>query len=287
MRLASQTFFFIISWLALLGVPMTGLMYPYFFCVASPGAWAACPIGLLEYSFTIFPLGVVVLLYIISFLGIMTMLFGRGFCGWACPIGFLNEIIFHIRRYFRPVIEPIGRAVEKTPIPSFFKRYSINPRLYKYIILVLIPVTSYASGKMIFTDIDPIGGITATIPTLLQGGYRPDRLFAVKMFLVFVWFVMGLLVVRSWCKYLCPLGAAFAPMNKVSLLSLSYDENKCINCNLCIKACPMDVNIFDDSRSTECILCGRCVAVCPTAALKMKFAGKTIFVPDRSSRKAE
>ncbi|MCD6461463.1 MAG: 4Fe-4S binding protein, partial [Thermoplasmata archaeon] len=258
LRIATQTFFFIITWAGLIGISMTGLIYPYFFCVASPGAWAGCPIGVLEQGFsTLATTGLLVLAFLVAFLGVLTLPFGRAFCGWACPIGFLNEIIYHLRKYFLPALRPFGGIAEKLAKPA--EKYGITPRYYKYIILAMIPVASFITGEFIFTDICPMGGITATLPTLLMGGYRPDTLFPVKIFLVVMWLVIGVVMMRSWCKYLCPLGAAFAPMNKISLMRLEYDPGKCVHCNLCIKACPMDVDIFNDNRSLECILCGRCV----------------------------
>ncbi|MCK4718096.1 MAG: 4Fe-4S binding protein [Thermoplasmata archaeon] len=278
LRIASQTFFFVLSWAALLGVTMTGLVYPYFFCVASPGAWAGCPLGTLEHGFAnpTLSTGIPLLLFLFGFMGILVFIFGRGFCGWACPIGFLGDILYKIRKVFLPVLRPLGGVL--TPVARTSQKYGIEPRYYKYIILVLIPITSLITGRMIFTEIDPIGGVTATIPTLLIGGYEATQpFFTIKMLLVVMWLLMGVVVMRSWCRFLCPLGAAMAPGNKVSLLSLKYKEDKCTKCMACVKACPMDINVMEEQRSYECILCGECVESCNFQALDMTFAGKEIL----------
>jgi len=275
-RIASQTFFFLISWIGLLGVPMTGIIYPYFFCVASPGACAGCPLGTLQHGF-IGTGGLALLLFLFGFFGILVLIFGRALCGWACPIGFLNEILYKIRGpllgLFRPLEKPL------TPMAQASVKFGMDPKYYKYMILILIPVASFVTGKTIFTMICSVGGVVATIPTILfVGGYEFNQpLFAIKMILVLMWLVIGILVMRSWCRFLCPLGAAMAPGNKLSFLSLQYDRGSCTNCNACVKVCPMKVDVFNDRRSLECILCGRCVEACNFSSLEIQLLGNSVL----------
>ena len=133
------------------------------------------------------------------------------------------------------------------------------------------------TGKLVFTDIDPIGALTATLPQLLMGGYEPARWFVTKMLLLLFFFIMSFIIMRAWCRFLCPLGAAFAPMNKLSFLHIENDAEKCIHCNECKAVCPMMIDLPDKTRDMECILCGRCVGKCPTSSLSLKFINKKIF----------
>ena len=77
---------------------------------------------------------------------------------------------------------------------------------------------------------------------------------------------------RAFCKYICPITVFLKPMSYYSLLRIKCDEDKCIRCRKCLKTCPMDVEVNNNSRSrknaTECILCQQCTKVCPTKALK-------------------
>lgn len=77
---------------------------------------------------------------------------------------------------------------------------------------------------------------------------------------------------RAFCKYLCPITVFLKPMSYFSLLRVRCDEDKCIHCGKCLKACPMDVQVNRDARSrtnaTECILCYECTKQCPTGALR-------------------
>ena len=76
---------------------------------------------------------------------------------------------------------------------------------------------------------------------------------------------------RAFCKYLCPITVFLKPMSYFSLLRVKCDRTKCISCGKCRRACPMDVDVTDNSRrrrnGTECILCMECVRACPKDAL--------------------
>ena len=77
---------------------------------------------------------------------------------------------------------------------------------------------------------------------------------------------------RAFCKYICPITVFLKPMSYFSLLRIKCDEEKCIHCDKCLKVCPMEVEVNNNSRkrknATECILCQQCKKVCPVGALK-------------------
>ena len=76
---------------------------------------------------------------------------------------------------------------------------------------------------------------------------------------------------RAFCKYLCPITVFLKPMSYFSLARITCDKEKCISCGACKRACPMNVDVTDNSRrrknGTECILCMECVKRCPKDAL--------------------
>ncbi len=76
---------------------------------------------------------------------------------------------------------------------------------------------------------------------------------------------------RAFCKYICPATVFLKPASYFSLLRIKCDKSRCISCGRCRRACPMDVDMTDNSRKrangTECILCLECVKTCPRNAL--------------------
>ena len=76
---------------------------------------------------------------------------------------------------------------------------------------------------------------------------------------------------RAFCKYVCPVTVFLKPMSYFSLLRITCNHDKCVECGTCRRVCPMDVDMLDDSRKrengTECILCLECVRSCPRKAL--------------------
>ena len=93
-----------------------------------------------------------------------------------------------------------------------------------------------------------------------------------------VYYVAGILLAvvfkdnRAFCKYICPVTVFLKPMSHFSLLRIHCDESKCIQCGKCLKVCPMEVEVNNDSRkrknATERILCHKCTKECPVKALK-------------------
>lgn len=76
---------------------------------------------------------------------------------------------------------------------------------------------------------------------------------------------------RAFCKYLCPVTVFLKPMSYFSRVRVTCDKSKCVSCGACRRACPMNVDVTDNSRrrknGTECILCMECVRACPRKAL--------------------
>ena len=84
---------------------------------------------------------------------------------------------------------------------------------------------------------------------------------------------------RFFCKYLCPMGAVYGIISKLSPSKIVRDKDICINCNLCTKNCPMNIDVAkaDKVTSIECISCQSCILSCPKkGALEYKTGKKTL-----------
>ena len=96
-------------------------------------------------------------------------------------------------------------------------------------------------------------------------------LFNWKLAVLIAIVVLAVVFYRPFCKWICPLGAFYGLMNKVSLLGIKVDQRKCVSCGTCAAACKMDVAITESPNSTECIRCGKCISACPTCAVSFRY----------------
>ncbi len=230
-------------------------------CYSCPGALGACPIGSLQatlgdrkYKFAF---------YVLGFLMIVGAVFGRFICGWLCPFGLVQDLLYKI---------PFFRKLKKLPGDKFLK-------LLKYVILavfvILLPlfaVDIFGQGKPWFCEyICPSGTLGAGIPlAVLNDGIRSavGWLYTWKVLILAVIIFLSILVYRPFCRYLCPLGAIYGLFNPVSLYRYKIDETKCTNCGACSKACKLDIRTNITPNSTECIRCGDCIKACPHGVIK-------------------
>lgn len=116
----------------------------------------------------------------------------------------------------------------------------------------------------------PQGVLEGAIPlAAIDSGIRAalGTLFSWKFGILITVIVLSVLFYRPFCKWLCPLGAFYALLNKVSLFGMKVDKHKCISCGKCAKACKMDVDVTKTPNHTECIRCGKCIRACPVEAV--------------------
>lgn len=233
-------------------------------CYSCPAAVGACPIGAMQavlnsrkFSFAF---------YIAGFLSALGVLLGRFICGWLCVFGLVQELLYKI-------------PVPKITIP---KRVDKPLRYLKYIVLAILVILlptfltdEYGTSAPYFCKLlCPVGTLEGGIPlVLLNEGLRKTTgfLFRWKIAILGVVLLSSVVVYRPFCKYLCPLGAFYALFHKVSFLKLELEREKCEGCGLCERACRMDVDIRQSTRSAECIRCGACVKACPKDALHLKY----------------
>lgn len=174
-----------------------------------------------------------------------------------------------------------GAAAQNSDQKDFHKKLK-GLTYIKYAVLlimvVLLPalaVNDVGMGDPFFCKyLCPQGVLEGAIPlAAVDSGLRDalGALFSWKFGILIVTIVLSVLFYRPFCKWLCPLGAFYALLNKVSLLGMKVDKHKCVSCGKCAKACKMDVDVTKSPDHTECIRCGMCVRACPTEAVKFRY----------------
>lgn len=231
---------------------------PGLHCYSCPAAGLACPIGAMQAVSGSMKFSVS--FYVLGFLLAVGVLLGRAVCGFLCPFGLGQELLHKL-------------PTPKLRLPKWC-RYVKYPILLLFVLL-LPAVVSNAVGigdPWFCKYICPSGTLFGAIPLLsadraLRGAL--GGLFAWKLLLLVVILVGSVLVIRFFCKLLCPLGAIYGFLNPLSLYRLQVDEEKCISCGKCARVCPMDVDPVKSPDSMECIRCGACREACPTGAIKI------------------
>jgi len=185
--------------------------------------------------------------------GFGPLLFGRGFCGWACWNASLFEIL---------------------PVRGEKKKLAEHYLMYKYIILVIVlvlPVILIFCGLTFQDRKDQLKWL------LIENGI----IYFLGAAMAFV-----LSDRRAFCKYLCPAGALMTITSPMSVIKVERNHLKCSKCRRCEEACPMDIPILNYISSNqrvshpECILCAECIKVCPTNCLTVGIGRKSTTTPE-------
>jgi len=190
-------------------------------------------------------------LIIISVFG-LTLLFGRVYCGWICPLGSISDFLWWT---------------------DLKKRYVLHyPKFKYYVLLFLVGLTFL--GIQLFWWFEPVTriyrGITGFTTGFPTGVMEVTFLHWAGLALFLVVPLLNIFSKRLWCKTFCPSGAGYAWLTKFSRYKLTIENEKCIRCERCIKVCP--VNTIEKEmyvlNPSECVNCRLCAETCPTKAIK-------------------
>lgn len=229
-------------------------------CYSCPGALGSCPIG--SFQAVITSKNRFFSFYVVGFLLLFGAFLGRFVCGWLCPFGLVQDLIYKI---------PFPKKIKKLPGDKIL-------RFLKYVILIgfvivlpLVAVDAVGQGQPWFCKyICPSGTLFGAVPLVTANPPLREALswlFTWKILLLVILLIMSVIVYRPFCRYICPLGAVYGLFNKVSLYRYEVKKDICTSCKMCQKQCPMDIPVYKDPNSAECIRCGKCKTVCPHNAL--------------------
>ena len=228
-------------------------------CYSCPAAVTSCPIGAIQLF--IAGSGRSISMFITGFLVISGTILGRFICGYICPFGLIQDLLYKIKspkiktalRYLK-YVKYFILAVFVIALP-FFIRHELSglgdPWFCKYIC--------------------PSGMIFGAVPLLAADQLLHNLLgmqFVIKAAISFGIIVLSVLIFRFFCRVLCPLGAFYSFFNPIAFLGINCDKEKCTNCTSCAQACNIRINPSVKPNSPECIRCGDCVNACKTQALR-------------------
>ena len=230
-------------------------------CYSCPGALGSCPMGALQA--VLGNSSYRVSLYVFGMISAMGVLFGRLICGWMCPFGLFQDLMYRIKVKGKKKNMPGHRYLK-------YLRYVILAVFPILLVSLMLDITG-ASMPWFCEWICPSGMLLGAIPLVaVKSGLRAavGARFFWKLFILLAITVLAIFYYRPFCKYLCPLGAIYGLFNPISSYRLVIDKEKCVSCATCQKACGMDIRTFETPNSPDCIRCGSCMAACPTGAIE-------------------
>lgn len=224
-------------------------------------------------DFYIFAIGFVTL---VVFVVLFTAIFGRVFCGWACPQTVFMEMVFRKIEYFIEGDAAQQRALDKSPMngSKFFKKFT------KHLLFFLI---SFLIGN---TFIAYIIGIDATLKLITSSPLDSLTGFiAVTVFSLIFYFVFSKFREQA-CTIVCPYGRLQGVLLDSNSVVVAYDnvrgeprgkfekdtsDNKgdCIDCHLCVAVCPTGIDIRNGTQ-LECVNCTSCIDACDSIMDKVE-----------------
>ena len=187
--------------------------------------------------------------WVIGFLVVSGVLVGRVFCGWACPMGAVQDLLGRFPKW-RALSRPRFGAID-----GWLKAL-------KYPMLLLTVFAFFVVNQRFGF---PIRGDSNFSPNAIQMAWLTYDPFSKARVVVLVSaVVLGLLLTRMWCRYLCPLGALLSISNWISLIRLRRVASRCKECG----QYPRECRTYTTPGEADCVVCGDCIDGCSHEAVK-------------------
>jgi len=219
---------------------------------------AFCPFGGVEAAWALFrekaytcTLSEMNLAMLIGVAG-LTLLAGKTFCSWICPIGLINEMLYKLGRNIP--------GLARVSLPIRADRWL---RLLRYPFTALMVVLTWRAGELILRGYDPF--------FLIFSGFGHGALGIVSYISLAALLAGALVIPMFWCRLLCPLGAAMDLLGRFGLIRVHRREGDCTACGACDEVCLQRLRVSDQPSvaSIDCTRCLDCVESCPTGALSL------------------
>ena len=169
-------------------------------------------------------------------------------CGWACPFGALQELIYSI---------PVLQKIKKKKLP-FELTNTIRVCLFIIMLLFLFGIIGGRRGFVIYHYVNPFN--------LFNLDFEAFSILLTVIIALLVSFI----AYRPFCQFICPFGFVSWVAERFSIFRVRIDKEKCTQCGACIKACPLEAAeglVKGKKMPADCFSCARCLNVCPIDAI--------------------
>ncbi len=198
---------------------------------------------------------------------------GRTICGWICPLGLIQELLHKI---------PTPK-IRKSPIT---RKLSWLKYVFLAVFVIDIPLICGVGKGVIMPgfckSICPAGTLEGAVgllqhPANATSFYQLGAVFTGKWVIMLVIGLACVFCYRTFCRFICPLGAIYGFFNRFALTGVKVNPDRCNGCGQCVMKCQMDIRHVGDR---ECISCGKCIDTCAQGAISLTCGKITLKGPE-------
>lgn len=239
-------------------------------------------------------LGAFKYLIVFATVAAFTMLFGRIFCGWLCPLGFAQELLAKATSWLKRYAERPAFIYTKYAMGVaflgllFYSSYRTKPATFSFIehamvfytiglSLIALTVLTDRSRDWFFKERVRYAILISIFAVFIYGVYANGP-FCVFFTAYVEWasliscfgvLLLSMVLMNAWCRYMCPEGALLGLLAKHSAWQINRDDALCQRDGCCEPVCPVDCIVMGIRDRKTCLYCMKCVDACPYGALQI------------------
>lgn len=196
--------------------------------------------------------GIIDTLVVLGAFILMTLIGVKLVCGWGCPVGALQELLYHL---------PLFARIKEKRAPLWLSN-GIRIVLFFIFIIFLFGWVPELQDQSIYRFANPF--------KLFEWDFR----ITAPIIVAFI-FALSIFYYRAYCQLVCPFGLLSWLIQDLSLFRVRINRGTCINCGKCIRACPTNAakDIYEGKTiKVDCFSCSRCLTVCPNGSLQYRIS---------------
>ncbi len=215
----------------------------------------------------------------------LTLFVGRFFCGFACPLGTINQFTGWLGRRGQPAASRVEA-----------NRHRRTQNLKYYLLAFLLALALMGSVQIGIFDPLPLLHRSVNLALAPLADNRLGLLSDEPRFYASTWLIgvvflgvvgLNLVLPRFFCRFVCPLGALFGLLGRFTPWRIGKTSDKCGDCCICEQYCEGACRPAGQIITSECVMCMNCLDRCPASRItfgtKPSAAGE-VGLPDLSKR---